>query len=49
VTPDVAVDNDPGREFAGDDQQLNKAFEVLLAELKKNPPTPLTPPPYPKR
>lgn len=49
VTPDLVVDNDPGREFAGDDQQLTKAVEVLLAELKKNPPKPIVTPPYPKR
>jgi tricorn protease len=49
VSPDIVVDNDPAREFAGEDQQLNKAVEVLLAELKKNPPKPLTPPLYPKR
>jgi tricorn protease len=49
VSPDVVVDNDPAREFAGDDQQLNKAIEVLQAELKKNPPKAVTPPPFPKR
>ena len=49
VAPDVDVDNDPAREYAGDDQQLTKAIEHLLAELKKNPPPPITPPPYPKR
>lgn len=49
VSPDIVVDNDPAKEFAGDDQQLNKAIEVLLAELKKNPPKEVTPPPYPKR
>src|SRR5579883_760201 len=49
VTPDIVVDNDPAREFAGEDQQLNKAVEVLLAELKNNPPKKTSPPPYPKR
>jgi tricorn protease len=49
VSPDIVVDNDPAKEFAGDDQQLNKAVEVLLAELKKNPPKVVSPPPYPKR
>ena len=49
VSPDIVVDNDPAKEFGGDDQQLNKAVEVLLAELKKNPPKAVTPPPYPKR
>jgi tricorn protease len=49
VPPDIVVDNDPAREFAGDDQQLNKAIEVLLDELKRNPPKVVAPPPYPKR
>ncbi len=49
VSPDIVVDNDPAKEYAGDDQQLNKAIEVLLADLKKNPPKVVTPPPYPKR
>ena len=49
VSPDIVVDNDPAKEFAGDDQQLSKAVEVLLAELKKNPPKAVSPPPYPKR
>ncbi len=49
VDPDIVVDNDPAKEYAGEDQQLNKAIEVLLAELKKNPPKLPVPPPYPKR
>jgi tricorn protease len=49
VSPDIVVDNDPAKEFAGDDQQLNKAIEVLLADLKKNPPKMPGPPPFPKR
>ena len=38
VKPDMVVDNDPAKEFAGDDQQL-----------KKNPPKLSDPPQYPKR
>ena len=34
VEPDIVVDNDPAREFAGTDDQLNKAIEVILEELK---------------
>lgn len=49
VSPDIVVDNDPAREYAGDDQQLDRAIEVLLAELKQNPPKPVTTPPFPKR
>lgn len=33
LDPDYAVDNDPALEGAGRDQQLEKAVEVLLAEL----------------
>jgi tricorn protease len=49
VEPDIYVDNDPAKEFAGIDEQLNKAIEVILEELKtqevKIPPIP----PYPVR
>ncbi len=34
VEPDIVVDNDPAREFAGVDDQLNKGIEVILDELK---------------
>jgi tricorn protease len=34
VDPDIVVDNDPAREFAGIDEQLDKAIEVILGELK---------------
>ena len=37
VDPDIVVDNDPAREFAGIDEQLNKAIELVKEELKKNP------------
>jgi tricorn protease len=44
VEPDIVVDNDPALEYAGTDQQLEKAIEVILEELKtkeKNfPPVP---------
>jgi tricorn protease len=47
VEPDIVVDNDPYLEYTGTDQQLNKAIEVILEELKtqgkKIPPHP----PYP--
>jgi tricorn protease len=47
VEPDIYVDNDPAQEYAGIDQQLNKAIEVVLEELKTKekelPPLP----PYP--
>ena len=34
VDPDIVVDNDPAKEYAGIDEQLNKAVEVILDELK---------------
>ena len=34
VEPDIVVDNDPAKEYAGIDEQLNKAIEVILRELK---------------
>ncbi|OFX58551.1 MAG: protease [Bacteroidetes bacterium GWA2_30_7] len=37
VDPDIVIDNDPAKEYAGEDQQLNKAIEVILEELKKTP------------
>ena len=47
VEPDIYVDNDPAKEYAGIDEQLNKAIEVILEELKTQekeiPPLP----PYP--
>jgi len=49
VEPDIHVENDPAKEFAGIDQQLNKAIEVILEELKtKEKELPKTPP-YPKK
>ncbi len=39
VIPDILLPNDPGRLAKGDDQQLNRAVEEILAALKKNPPT----------
>lgn len=49
VEPDIFVDNDPAREFAGIDDQLNKAIEVVKEELKKNPVRIAPPPPYPDK
>jgi len=44
VEPDIYVDNDPAKEYAGIDQQLNKAIEHILKELetkeKEIPPLP---------
>ncbi len=34
ITPDIIIDNDPYLEFMGEDQQLNKAIEVILEDIK---------------
>ena len=46
VEPDIEIDNDPSREYEGIDDQLNKAIEVVLGELKnyKDQPAIPTPP-----
>ena len=49
VEPDIYVDNDPAKEYAGIDEQLNKAIEVILEELKKKEKELPPPPPYPKK
>jgi len=45
VEPDIEVDNDPAREYAGIDDQLNKAIEVVLEELKNYKEQPAIPAP----
>jgi len=47
VPPDIEVEQLPARVIAGHDPQLEKAIEVIMAELKENPPVQLTRPPYP--
>ena len=49
VDPDIVVDNDPAKEYAGTDEQLNKAIEVILDELKQNPQELPKAPEYPKK
>jgi tricorn protease len=49
VDPDLVVDNDPAREFAGTDDQLERAIKEVLAELASKEKTIPPPPPYPKR
>jgi tricorn protease len=49
VDPDIVVDNDPAREFRGEDQQLDKAIEVILEELKTKGQTLPPPPPWPDK
>jgi tricorn protease len=49
VDPDIVIDNDPAKEFRGEDQQLNRALEEIENELKSKrydlPPAP----PYPDK
>ena len=47
VDPDIVVDNDPAKEYAGEDAQLNKAIEVILEEMKNYPGYVKPVPPYP--
>jgi len=48
IAPDIEVQHDPMLVRQGRDPQLEKAVEVLLAELKKNPPKDYPLPAYPK-
>jgi tricorn protease len=49
VDPDIVVDNDPAKEFKGEDQQLDRAIQEIQNEMKTKgyelPPIP----PYPNR
>jgi len=49
VDPDIVVDNDPGKEFKGEDQQLDRAIQEIQEDLKTKrydlPPAP----PWPNR
>ena len=47
VPPDVEVEQDPALVRKGRDPQLEKAVEVVLEELKKNPPPTLRRPAFP--
>ncbi len=49
VEPDIEVVNDPAKEYAGEDEQLNKAIEVILEELKNWPEKLPEIPPYPDK
>ena len=49
VEPDLVVDNDPAREFAGVDDQLERAIAVVLEELRTKGVKLSPPPPYPDK
>ena len=43
VDPDILIDNDPIKEYAGEDEQLLKAIEVAMEQIKNRKPLPKTP------
>lgn len=45
VAPDIEVDNDPIQEWNGNDQQLTRAIEEVMKELKDRKPLPKVPAP----
>lgn len=47
VEPDIEVDNDPAKEYKGEDAQLNKAIEVILEEMEGYDKYVKPVPPYP--
>lgn len=47
VGPDIEVEEDPALIRKGQDPQLEKAVEVVMEELKKNPPPKFRRPPFP--
>ncbi len=49
IEPDIEVEQWPSEVLKGIDPQLEKAIEVALKELEKNPPAETVRPPYPVR
>src|SRR5260370_42203931 len=49
VEPDIVVDNDPAKEFKGEDQQLDRAIQEIQEELKTKRYELPPPPPWPNR
>jgi tricorn protease len=49
VDPDVVVDNDPAKEFKGEDQQLERAIQEIQEQIKTKGYQLPSPPPYPDR
>jgi tricorn protease len=47
VPPDIEVEQTPADVMNGHDPQLEKAIQVVMEELKKNPSVKATRPPYP--
>jgi tricorn protease len=49
VIPDIEINNDPYREFIGEDEQLNKAIEVIKRQIKEYKYKPATIPNFPDK
>ncbi len=49
VPPDIAVEQTPAAVIAGHDPQLERAIEVVMAELRKHPPERPKHPPFPDK
>ena len=47
VAPDVEIEQIPAEVIKGNDPQLQKAIEIALKELEKNPPVTPVRPAYP--
>jgi tricorn protease len=47
ITPDIEVELDPELVHQGHDPQLEKAAQVVMEELEKNPLPQIHRPPYP--
>ena len=47
IAPDVEVEQDPALVRQGKDPQLERAVQIVLEELKKNPPPKMRRPAYP--
>lgn len=45
VDPDIVIDNDPIKEWHGEDQQLSRAIDEVLKDLKDRKPLPKAPAP----
>lgn len=49
VPPDIEIEQNPADVIAGRDPQLERAIQIVMEELKKNPPRQPARPPYPVR
>jgi len=49
VAPDIDIFNDPYKEFMGEDEQLNKAIEIVKQQMKEYKYLPATIPPFPDK